>query len=118
VRRPWPSRARGVGRWLRSERRIRGSDRSNGSVECGNDGVVAALRADQTLPTVRRWSISPHARTAGSTCCSNNAAMAYFNWLEDITDEEWNRDLREEIDLVFFLTRAAWPHLKTSHASS
>src|SRR6266436_8985261 len=30
----------------------------------------------------------------------NNAAMAYFNWLQDITDEEWNRDLREEIDLV------------------
>src|ERR1700730_14678488 len=27
----------------------------------------------------------------------NNAAMAYFNWLEDITDEEWNRDLREEV---------------------
>jgi NAD(P)-dependent dehydrogenase (short-subunit alcohol dehydrogenase family) len=45
----------------------------------------------------------------------NNAAMAYFNWLEDITDEEWNRDMREEIDLVFFLTRAAWPHLKASH---
>jgi NAD(P)-dependent dehydrogenase (short-subunit alcohol dehydrogenase family) len=45
----------------------------------------------------------------------NNAAMAYFNWLEDITDEEWSRDLREEVDLVFFLTRAAWPHLKTSH---
>ena len=44
----------------------------------------------------------------------NNAAMAYFNWLEDITDEEWNRDLREEIDLVFFLTRAAWRHLKAS----
>src|SRR5579864_503199 len=44
----------------------------------------------------------------------NNAAMAYFNWLEDITDEEWTRDLREEVDLVFFLTRAAWPHLKAS----
>jgi hypothetical protein len=27
----------------------------------------------------------------------NNAAMAYFNWLEDITDEEWNRDLRHSI---------------------
>src|SRR5258708_35378279 len=34
----------------------------------------------------------------------NNAAMAYFNWLEDITDEAWKRDLRGEIDLVFFLT--------------
>src|SRR6476661_4761537 len=44
----------------------------------------------------------------------NNAAMAYFNWLEDITDEEWDRNRREEVDLVFFLTRAAWPHLKAS----
>ena len=44
----------------------------------------------------------------------NNAAMAYFNWIEDITDEEWDRDRREEVDLVFFLTRAAWPHLKAS----
>ena len=45
----------------------------------------------------------------------NNAAKAYFNWLEDITDEEWDRDRREEVDLVFFLTRAVWPHLKASH---
>ncbi len=45
----------------------------------------------------------------------NNAAMAYFNWLEDITDEEWDRNRREEVDLVFYLTRAAWPHLKASH---
>ena len=45
----------------------------------------------------------------------NNAAMAYFNWIEDITDEEWNRDLREEVDLVFYLTRAAWSHLKARH---
>src|ERR1700680_619889 len=45
----------------------------------------------------------------------NNAAMAYFNWIEDITDEESTRDLREEVDLLFFLTRAAWPHLKASH---
>ena len=45
----------------------------------------------------------------------NNAARAYFNWLEDITDEEWERDRLEEVDLVFFLTRAAWPHLKASH---
>ncbi len=40
--------------------------------------------------------------------------FAYFNWLEDISDEEWDRNRREEVDLVFYLTRAAWPHLKTS----
>ena len=44
----------------------------------------------------------------------NNAAMAYFNWLEDITDDEWDRNRREEVDLVFYLTRAAWPHLRRS----
>jgi NAD(P)-dependent dehydrogenase (short-subunit alcohol dehydrogenase family) len=42
----------------------------------------------------------------------NNAAMAYFNWLEDISDEEWDRNRRDEVDVVFYLTRAAWPYLK------
>jgi NAD(P)-dependent dehydrogenase (short-subunit alcohol dehydrogenase family) len=45
----------------------------------------------------------------------NNAAMAYFNWLEDISDEEWDRNRRDEVDLVFYLTRAAWPYLKRTH---
>ena len=45
----------------------------------------------------------------------NNAAPGSFNWLEDITDDEWNRNQRGEADLVFFLTRAAWPQLKASH---
>jgi NAD(P)-dependent dehydrogenase (short-subunit alcohol dehydrogenase family) len=44
----------------------------------------------------------------------NNAATASFNWLEEIGDEEWDRNRRDEVDLVFYLTRAAWPHLKTS----
>jgi NAD(P)-dependent dehydrogenase (short-subunit alcohol dehydrogenase family) len=44
----------------------------------------------------------------------NNAALAYFNWIADISDEEWNLSRRNEVDLVFYLTRAAWPHLKAS----
>lgn len=44
----------------------------------------------------------------------NNAATGSFNWLEDITDEEWDRGRRSEVDLVFYLTRAAWPSLKAS----
>src|SRR6478735_8403506 len=42
----------------------------------------------------------------------NLAAVAHFNWLEDVTDEECDRARRDEVDLVFYLTRAAWPHLK------
>ncbi len=44
----------------------------------------------------------------------NLAAMSYFNWLEEITDDEWDHARRDEVDLVFYLTRAAWPHLKAS----
>jgi NAD(P)-dependent dehydrogenase (short-subunit alcohol dehydrogenase family) len=44
----------------------------------------------------------------------NLAAVSYFNWLQDITDGEWDRARRDEVDLVFYLTRAAWQHLKAS----
>jgi NAD(P)-dependent dehydrogenase (short-subunit alcohol dehydrogenase family) len=47
------------------------------------------------------------------TLC-NFAATAYFNWLEDISDEEWDRARWGEVDVVFYLTRAMWPHLKAS----
>ena len=47
----------------------------------------------------------------------NNAAMAHFNWIEDISEDEWHLNTREEVDLVFFLTKAAWPHLKQSNGT-
>jgi NAD(P)-dependent dehydrogenase (short-subunit alcohol dehydrogenase family) len=47
----------------------------------------------------------------------NLAAMSYFSWLEDITDEEWHHARSDEVDLVFYLTRAAWPQLKVSRGT-
>jgi NAD(P)-dependent dehydrogenase (short-subunit alcohol dehydrogenase family) len=44
----------------------------------------------------------------------NLAARSHFGWLEDVTDSEWDAARRDEVDLVFYLTRAAWPYLKTS----
>jgi NAD(P)-dependent dehydrogenase (short-subunit alcohol dehydrogenase family) len=44
----------------------------------------------------------------------NLAGVSYFNWLEDVTDEEWDRARLDEVDLVFYLTRAGWPHLRAS----
>lgn len=41
----------------------------------------------------------------------NNGAMAYFAWIEDMPDETWHKTINEELDLVFLLTRAAWPEL-------
>jgi NAD(P)-dependent dehydrogenase (short-subunit alcohol dehydrogenase family) len=45
----------------------------------------------------------------------NLAAKTHFSWLEDVTDEDWDAARRDEVDLVLYLTRAAWPHLRASH---
>jgi NAD(P)-dependent dehydrogenase (short-subunit alcohol dehydrogenase family) len=45
---------------------------------------------------------------------SNLAAKSHFSPIEKFTDEEWDAARRHEVDLVFYLTRAAWPHLKAS----
>ncbi|HEX3463503.1 MAG TPA: SDR family NAD(P)-dependent oxidoreductase [Candidatus Elarobacter sp.] len=47
----------------------------------------------------------------------NNAAFAHFNWIEEISEEEWHANTRSEVDLVFFLTKAAWPYLKHAGGS-
>src|SRR5580658_2007107 len=44
----------------------------------------------------------------------NLAARSHLHWFEDFTDEEWTAARKDEVDLVFYLTRAAWPHLKAS----
>jgi NAD(P)-dependent dehydrogenase (short-subunit alcohol dehydrogenase family) len=44
----------------------------------------------------------------------NLAARTHFGGLESVTDEDWDAARRDEVDLVFYLTRAAWPHLKAS----
>jgi NAD(P)-dependent dehydrogenase (short-subunit alcohol dehydrogenase family) len=44
----------------------------------------------------------------------NLAGRAHFGELENISDDDWDAARRDEVDLIFYLTRAAWPHLKAS----
>jgi meso-butanediol dehydrogenase/(S,S)-butanediol dehydrogenase/diacetyl reductase len=41
----------------------------------------------------------------------NNAAMAYFASVRDMDYDTFSRTMREEVDIIFHLCRAAWPHL-------
>jgi len=96
---------------------------------------VAVEPAEQTLEAVRSAggemvSLQPCHLSDPSECTKlvelavselgridvlyNLAARSHFHRLEDFTDEEWASAQQDEIDLVFFLTRAAWPHLKSS----
>src|ERR1700733_12556239 len=44
----------------------------------------------------------------------NLAGKSHFGRLENVTDDDWDAARRDEVDLIFYLTRAAWPHLKES----
>jgi NAD(P)-dependent dehydrogenase (short-subunit alcohol dehydrogenase family) len=48
----------------------------------------------------------------------NAAATAVFKWIEQLSYAEWRCTITAEIDSVFLVTRAAWPHLKASGAAS
>ena len=41
----------------------------------------------------------------------NNAAMAYFGWMDQFTLEEFARTMNEELVIVFRLCKIVWPHL-------
>src|SRR6266566_5963147 len=44
----------------------------------------------------------------------NLAGRSHFGWIESVTDEEWDAARRDEVDVIFRPTRAAWPHLVAS----
>jgi len=44
----------------------------------------------------------------------NLAGRSHFGFIEDVSDEDWDAARREEVDLIFYVTRAAWPHLVAS----
>jgi NAD(P)-dependent dehydrogenase (short-subunit alcohol dehydrogenase family) len=104
--------ARVVGCGLRAEN----AEATVEAVRAAGGTMVSLHPCDLTKPSNCEALLGFALRTFGQIdVLFNNAAMAYFNWIEDITDEEWDRNRREEVDSVFFLTRGAWPHLKASH---
>jgi NAD(P)-dependent dehydrogenase (short-subunit alcohol dehydrogenase family) len=44
----------------------------------------------------------------------NLAGRSHFGLIENVSDEDWDAARRDEVDLIFYVTRAAWPHLIAS----
>jgi len=106
---------------------------SEGALVVGCD--VAVEPAEETLEAVRAAggqmvSLQPCLLSDPNECAKlvelavnefgridvlyNLAGKSHFARLEDVTDEEWDAARRDEVDLIFYLTRAAWPHLNAS----
>lgn len=84
----------------------------------GADGI--ALQADLTDPVeVARVVEQAVAALGRIDILVNAAAVAEFRWIEEMDYvEHWRRTLMGELDTVFLMCKAAWPHLIKSGAGA
>ena len=66
----------------------------------------------------RGWVDAAVATYDGIDVLFNNASTQRFAALDELTVEEWDFTMRNELDLVYYTVRAAWPHLKATGGGS
>lgn len=58
-----------------------------------------------------RWIDECVKEVGGIDILYNNAAAVRFDMMDTLSFEDWSFTLRNELDLLFHVTQAAWPHL-------
>jgi len=104
--------------FAREGARVVGCDLHEGAAEAtaetlvkeGHDvfGATVDLTDEQQA---RRWVDDAVERLGGIDVLYNNAAGFAFAPFSELTFEQWQYVMRVEVDLVFHVTSAAWPHL-------
>ncbi|HMK11063.1 MAG TPA: SDR family NAD(P)-dependent oxidoreductase [Acidimicrobiales bacterium] len=59
----------------------------------------------------KAWVDAAAAEHGGIDVVFNNAGGVRFGSVDKLPVEDWQFTVRNELDLVFYVTRAAWPHL-------
>ena len=68
--------------------------------------------------SARAWVDAAVATYDGIDVLYNNASTQRFAALDELTVDEWDFTMRNELDLVYYTVRAAWPHLKRTGGGS
>lgn len=85
----------------------------------GGGNVVALTDCDPSVPEQANRLIDFAVSNHGSfDIVYNNAAAVRFAWVEEMTHDDWQATMRGELDIVFNVVRAAWPHLKNRGGGS
>ena len=87
----------------RTEKQVRadgGEITVTGGVDLGDAGQAKA------------WVDAAVETYGGIDVLYNNASTQRFAPLDELTVEDWDYTMRNELDLVYYTVRAAWPHLK------
>jgi meso-butanediol dehydrogenase/(S,S)-butanediol dehydrogenase/diacetyl reductase len=59
----------------------------------------------------RSWVDQAAALAGGVDVLVNNASAIRFGAIDRLSYDDWSFTMRNELDIVFLVTRAAWPHL-------
>jgi NAD(P)-dependent dehydrogenase (short-subunit alcohol dehydrogenase family) len=59
----------------------------------------------------KRWIDGATALGGGMDILVNNASSIRFGAIDELSYEDWTYTIRNELDIVFLVTKAAWPHL-------
>ncbi|TDW24197.1 SDR family NAD(P)-dependent oxidoreductase [Kribbella kalugense] len=82
------------------------------SVRAAGGTIFATSAVDLSDPLqARRWIEDGIAAAGGIDILYNNAGAVRFGSVAETSDDDWAFTLRNELDLLFYCTRAAWPHL-------
>lgn len=66
----------------------------------------------------RAWVDAAVATYDGIDVLYNNASAQRFGAIDELSIEEWDFTMRNELSLVYYTVRAAWPHLKAHGGGS
>jgi meso-butanediol dehydrogenase/(S,S)-butanediol dehydrogenase/diacetyl reductase len=58
------------------------------------------------------WVEHGVAAFGGADILYNNASSPRFGAVDELSIEDWDHTMRNELDLVFYASRAIWPHFK------
>ena len=89
-----------------------GAEETMRLVEKAGGSMISVHPADLTQKAeCERLVAAAVTRCGGLDVLFNNGAMAYFAWIGEMSDDTWYKTIDEELNIVFLLTRAAWPEL-------
>ena len=98
---------------------------ATGAAETVDRVRAAGGRMDSTHPLdltdeshVRAWVDGAAAAHGGLDIVYNNAGATRFSPLAETSYADWSFVLRNELDIVFLVTKHAWPHLVARGGSS
>ncbi|MEI2810198.1 MAG: SDR family NAD(P)-dependent oxidoreductase [Nocardioides sp.] len=80
----------------------------------GNGGEITVMGGVDLgdAAQAKAWVDAAVATYGGVDVLYNNASTQRFAPIDDLSADDWDFTMRNELNLVFYTVKAAWPHLK------